>query len=128
MPAAALLLGLSAGSALAGAADGTEPTLLTLLRFMAIVKGALALAAGAALTWRSFRPIPGGARIAYLLFLTILAAGPVPIWAGAQVWAGALLVHSGLIGLAVTAWRDRAGWNRAAWDRAGWHRAARRPA
>ena len=106
--------GSAFGIAWAGGAVGsvpmTEPALLNLLRFMAVMKGALALAAGAAMVWRSRRPIRGGVRFAYGVAIASLAAGPVPIWAGTHIWAGALLVHGGLLLWAITAWRDRAGW------------------
>ncbi len=106
----AVFAGGALGLSLAQGPSATDPALLTLLRFMAVMKGGLALGAAWALMGRWRRPMQNPARGAYLIGLAALIAGPPPIWAGTHVLAGAVLVHAGLALLAVTAWRDRAAW------------------
>ena len=88
-----------------------EPALLMLLRFMAVVKGGLVLAAAGAAMWRLRRHDTGmGPVFAYAVPCGVMAVGIAPIWAGTQVAMGAVAVHAGLVAYAVVAWRDRAGW------------------
>ncbi len=105
---------LMTGDPVTGAPVTGEPAqdraLLTLLRFMATVKGAMALGTAGALWWRLHRPAGAGVIAAYSIAASTMAAGPFLIWAGSHVALGAALVHGGALLGALTAWRDRARW------------------
>ncbi len=87
-----------------------EPELALLLRFMAIVKAAMAIAAAVAIAWRLNGPVRPAAALAYVAALSSMAAGAGLIWRLEHVAAGAVMVHGGLAALAAVAWMDRAGW------------------
>ena len=91
-----------------------DPELATLLRFMAVVKAAMALGAAALLGWRFGRPMRPAAGLAYIAGTSSMAAGAGLIWQLGHVGTGALLVHGGLLALIGVAWMDRAGWDQAA--------------
>ncbi len=110
---AAVSAGLAFGFVLAAGPSLSDPALMTLLRFMAVMKAALALAASGALLWRLRRTVRPGVALAYAMAAGCLMAGPMPIWAGTHVALGAVLVHGGLVVGALTAWRDWSGWRRA---------------
>ena len=91
-----------------------DPELATLLRFMAVVKAAMALGASALLTWRLGGPVRAATGLGYIAGTSSMAAGAGLIWQLGHIGAGALLVHGGLVALAGLAWLDRAGWDQAA--------------
>ena len=115
---AALLAAVAAGVA-AGfvAADGSETAravaasgeeLTRLLRFMALVKSAMALATVAAVLWRFKSPASVTTVAAYALACCAMASGPGLIWNMDHVGLGALLLHGGLAACLVLLWRDPA--------------------
>ena len=97
------------GFLLGGSGAGSD--LLVLMRFMAGVKGAMALGAVALLWWRMAAPVERGTAAAYVVAASVMAAGPGLIWDMQHVALGATAVHGGLSALMVVAWVDRAGWN-----------------
>ncbi len=106
---------LGAGAfALTTQAGPHDPELVMLLRFMAVVKAAMALGAVALVGWRFGSPVRPAVALAYIAGTSSMAAGAGLIWQLGHVGAGALLVHGGLVALAGLAWSDRAGWNQAA--------------
>ncbi len=113
-----LLLALAvlgaAALALTTQAGPHDPELATLLRFMAVVKAAMALGAAALVGWRFGSPTRPAAALAYIAGASGMAAGAGLIWQLGHIGAGALLVHGGLVALAGIAWLDRAGWDQAA--------------
>ncbi len=82
--------------------------LTRLLRFMAVIKGAMALAAVGALFWRLGSEVSLGRFVAYGACCTAMVAGPGLIWDMAHVGLGALLLHGGLIAVIILLWRDPA--------------------
>ena len=83
---------------------GTDLT--RLLRFMAVIKGAMALGAVGALFWRLGSDVSLGRFVAYGACCAGMVAGPGLIWGMVHVGLGALLLHGGLIVLLVLLWRD----------------------
>ena len=100
--------------ALATQAGPHDPELATLLRFMAVVKAAMALGAAALIAWRLGWPVRPATGLGYVAGVSSMAAGAGLIWQLGHVGTGALLVHGGLLALAGLAWLDRAGWDQAA--------------
>ena len=82
--------------------------LTRLMRFMAVIKGAMAVGAAAALFWRLGSDVSFERFAAYGACCAAMAAGPGLIWGMAHVGLGALLLHGGLIALVVLLWRDSA--------------------
>ena len=124
---------LGAGAlALATGAGPYDPELAALLRFMAVVKAAMALGAAALIAGRLGWPVRPAAGLGYVAGASGMAAGAGLIWQLGHVGTGALLVHAGLLALAGIAWLDRAGWDQAAsatsvsmhWRRSAWPGAA----
>ncbi len=112
---AAAVLGAAAAALLTGAdPSAADPELLVLLRFMAVVKAAMALGAAALVTWRLGWPVRPAAAAGYVVATSSMAAGPGLIWQLGHVGAGAVLVHGGLVALIGLAWLDRAAWDQAA--------------
>lgn len=110
MALAAAVLG--AGTlALTTGAGPHDPELATLLRFMAVVKAAMALGAAALVGWRFGSPVRPATALACIAGTSSMAAGAGLIWQLGHVGAGVLLVHGGLAALAGLAWVDRAGWD-----------------
>ena len=106
---------LGAGAlALTTQAGPHDPELAVLLRFMAVVKAAMALGAAALVGWRFGSPVRPATGLAYIAGTASMAAGAGLIWRLSHIGAGALLVHGGLLALAGLAWLDRAGWDQAA--------------
>jgi hypothetical protein len=95
-------------AAAARAAAQAEPGLTGLLRGMAAIKAAMALAALGGVVWRLRMPAPATWVAAYALAGAAMAAGPVLIWAIAPLVAGAALLHAGLAATLVLLWRDPA--------------------
>ncbi len=91
-----------------------DPELVVLLRFMAVLKGAMALGAAALVAWRLRWPVRPATGFGYVVAVSSMAGGAGLIWQLGHVGAGALLVHGGFAALAVLAWMDRAGWDQAA--------------
>jgi hypothetical protein len=85
-------------------ADDTE--LLALIRFMAAIKGAIALLAGGLIYWRLRSPIAVPAAFAYIAAAVLMAAGPGLIWNASSIAAGALVFHCGLGLFLGVAWFD----------------------
>ena len=85
---------------------GTELT--RLLRFMAVIKGGMALGALGAVLWRLGSDVSAGRFVTYGTCCAVMAAGPGLIWGMAHVGLGALLLHGGLVALLVLLWRDPA--------------------
>jgi hypothetical protein len=110
--AAALIGGAVVGLMTGGGA--ADPELALLLRFMAVVKAGMAVGAAAAVAWRMRQPVRFVPAMAYVAAISSMAAGAGLIWQLGHVAAGAVLVHGGLVALAVSAWVDRAGWVQAA--------------
>ncbi len=106
---------LGAGAlALTTQAGPHDPELAMLLRFMAVVKAAMALGAAALAGWRFGSPVRPALGLGYVAGTASMAAGAGLIWQLGHIGAGALLVHGGLLALAGLAWLDRAGWDQAA--------------
>jgi len=109
-----LLISCAAG---AGAIDAAAPAssaavahagadLTRLLRFMAVLKGGIAVAAGAAVFWRLGAAITLPWFAAYAAACGAMAAGPGVIWAMVHVGLGAILLHGGLLAVILLLWRD----------------------
>ena len=89
--------------------------LAMLLRFMAVVKGGMALAVAGAAWWRLSRhfswglgaPARPGVALAYVAAVGGMAFGAGLVWQLAHVAWGAALVHGGLWLALGTAWADR---------------------
>ncbi len=82
--------------------------LTRLLRFMAVIKGGMALAAVGAVLWRLGSDVSLGRFVTYGTCCAAMAAGPGLIWGMAHVGLGALLLHGGLFALLVLLWCDPA--------------------
>lgn len=105
--AAAGVLGFAVGGG-----DGRAGSdLLVLMRFMAVVKAAMASGAVALVAWRMGAPMGQGMATAYVAATAIMMIGPGLIWDMQHVASGAMAVHGGLSLVLVLAWLDRAGWN-----------------
>jgi hypothetical protein len=96
-PAAAARAGVHAG------ADLTR-----LLRAMAAIKAAMAIAVATAVVWRLGSPIVWPWLAAYVTAGVAMAAGPGLIWDMVHLQSGAVLLHAGLIATLVMLWRDPA--------------------
>jgi hypothetical protein len=79
-----------------------------LLRAMAALKMLFAGAASAAVLWRLGAPISAMRWGGYALAAAAAWAGPGLIWGLAHIPVGAVLLHAGLIAMAVLIWRDPA--------------------
>lgn len=82
--------------------------LTRLLRFMAALKGLLAVGAAGAVFWRLGVAITPGRFAAYAAACGAMMAGPGLIWGMAHVGLGALMLHGGLLASVVLIWRDPA--------------------
>ncbi len=111
------------------AAAHAGDALTRLLRFMAVVKAGIALAACAAMLWRLGAAITLPWFTAYAVSAAAMAAGPGLIWGMVHVGLGAMLLHGGLIGTILLFWQDKAVGDRlAAVVAARRERAPKRPA
>jgi hypothetical protein len=106
--ATALLAGFFAtGGPATTAAVGHDGAALTrLMRFMAVLKAALAVGATVAVLWRLGAAITLPWFGAYALAAAGMAAGPGLIWGMVHVGTGALLLHGGLFASILLLWRD----------------------
>lgn len=82
--------------------------LTRLMRFMAALKGLMAIAAALAVVWRLGTAITTPRLTAYALAGAAMAAGPGLIWGMVHVGLGALLLHGGLVATVLLLWRDPA--------------------
>ncbi|MDR7040159.1 putative membrane protein [Methylobacterium sp. BE186] len=107
----AVMLGLAVAAVLAvlaaggGAAD-TEPDLLRLVRFMAALKGAFALAALVACFWRLRRPALPWRQAVYVVAPALMAGGALALWQVQLPGLAAILLHAGLFGFLAAALTD----------------------
>ena len=106
--AVGLSFALVDASATSRAVANAGGELTRLLRFMAVIKGVLALGAVGALLWRLGSEISLGRFATYSACCAAMVAGPGLIWSMAHVGLGALLLHGGLIALLVLLWCDPA--------------------
>ncbi len=111
--AAAALLGGGVAGVLAtpgtlahAAVAQAGPELTRLLRTMAVLKLALVGGAAAFVWWRLRFPARPVLAASYAAALAMAAAAPGLIWGMAHVVPGAVLMHGGLVLLAVLFWRD----------------------
>jgi hypothetical protein len=86
--------------------DGADLT--RLMRFLAAIKGVMALAASAAVLWRLGVAISLPLFAAYAVTCAAMAAGPGLIWSMSHVALGALLLHGGLFATVLLLWNDPA--------------------
>jgi hypothetical protein len=106
--AASVALGLLTTSPEAAAQATTlaGADLTHLLRAMAVLKVAMAVAMAAAVFWRFGAPITLPWWAAYAITTAAMAAGPGLIWDMAYVRTGAFLLHAGLFAAVILLWRD----------------------
>ena len=104
--AVGLSFALTSATAESRAVADAGMDLTRLLRFMAVIKGAMAVGAAGALFWRLGSDVSPGRFAAYAACCAAMVAGPGLIWAMAHVGLGALLLHGGLIAVVVLLWRD----------------------
>jgi len=107
---AAALLGTftTAPAATAAAIAHDGESLTRLMRFMAGLKAAMALAAAASLFWRLGSPVRLSWYAAYAASTAAMAAGPGLIWGMVHIGLGALCLHGGLLATILLLWRDPA--------------------
>ncbi len=79
-----------------------------LLRAMAALKLLFAGAASGAVLWRLGAPISLARFSGYALAAAAAWAGPGLIWGLAHILSGTVLLHGGLIAMAILIWRDPA--------------------
>lgn len=118
---AAAILGATALSILLAAAlaqrapvVARDAELLQLLRFMALVKGAMVAAALALLVWRTRWPLGPPLAAIYGLTCCVAAAAVILIAHGAWVGPAALTFHAAELSFVFAAWRDGRGFRPAA--------------
>jgi hypothetical protein len=75
----------------------SDPELAMLLRFMAGVKAAIALAVLGITAWRLGHPATPAVALLYLAAVSLMCAAPGMIWQLAYVGVGAGLFHAGLL-------------------------------
>jgi len=102
--AASAVAAAAPASSVAVAHAGAELT--RLLRFMAVLKAAIAATAAAVLFWRLGAAITLPWFTAYAAACAAMAAGPGVIWAMVHVGLGAVLLHGGLLAVILLLWRD----------------------
>jgi hypothetical protein len=84
-----------------------DTELARLLRGMALIKGALSVAALAVLLWRFGHRTSPGLTMSYLVGAWLVCGASAAIWQLASVPLAAVLFHAGELTLLVAAWRDR---------------------
>jgi hypothetical protein len=104
--AAGAMAAAAPASSLAAAHAGAD--LIRLLRFMAVLKAAIAVTAAAAVFWRLGAAITLPWFAIYAAACASMAAGPGLIWAMVHVGLGAALLHGGLLAVILLLWRDPA--------------------
>lgn len=109
-----LLAAVAIGAVGAIVADTASPViaadadLVGLLRFMALLKAALALAFVGVIWWRLASPAGPWRLAAYAATGAAMTAGPILIWTMSHLGLGAALLHAGLLAAALLLWRDPA--------------------
>ena len=91
----------------AGAVRVAGPELTSVLRFMAVVKAAMALGAGSLAWWRLGCPVGPGVALPCIAACALMAAAPGLIWSMEHVVLGAALFHAGLLLILILSWADR---------------------
>ncbi|MCG6206418.1 hypothetical protein LPW26_17355 [Rhodopseudomonas sp. HC1] len=89
------------------AVQPTDAELIMLLRFMAVVKAALALAALGVSAWRLGHPASPALTLGYTLAPALMVAAPIVIWQMAHVALGAALFHGGFVVVLLALYADR---------------------
>ncbi|WP_336491806.1 hypothetical protein [Methylobacterium nigriterrae] len=89
------------------AEGGTDPDLVRVIRFMALIKGTFALVAFAVCFWRLARPTPGWRAPAYALTPAAMAGGALALWHLSAFGPAAFGLHLGLLVLLAAALTDR---------------------
>jgi len=108
---AVAVTGFLTGSQLAASTRApVENELLTLLRFMAVVKLCAALTGGALAYWRFGSQVNSGFAAALIAATALMAAAPGLIWAGVFVGLAALLFYMGLFTFLGLALKDTTSW------------------
>ena len=105
----AAFAGLAIGHHPAYHAASFDVDLARLLRFMALIKAALAVLAGGLVWWRLRLAASPRLATAYIGALALMAAGPGLIWSMTHMIAGAILFHAGLLAFLALGWTDGAG-------------------
>jgi hypothetical protein len=99
--------GAGGASAAIGAAVAPVPAdadLVLLIRFMAVVKAMMVLAAAGLVWWRLGSDIGSGLAAGYIAAVTLMAISPGVVWSMTSPTLASALFHSGLLfGLALAA-------------------------
>ena len=110
------LLGSSLGAATLGVLAGdpsvllqSDPELARLLRGMALIKAALALAALAVIWWRYSRPLSNGLGTAYLIGATSMVFAAITVWQLSYLAFASILFHAGIFVSLGAAYLDTSG-------------------
>jgi hypothetical protein len=104
----AMALGFAAGqwAATPDTQAEMEPALALLLRFMALIKLATAVALAALAYWRLGRPASRTAALGFCAASMLMALAPGFIWSLGHIGLGAGLFHAGLALFLILCWRD----------------------
>ena len=86
---------------------GDDLALARLLRGMALIKGAMAVAAVAAVLWRFGRPVSAPAAAGYLLGSWVVVGSTMLIWQLSWIPAAAVLFHAAGLSMLLVSWRER---------------------
>jgi hypothetical protein len=84
-----------------------DPALARLLRAMALIKGAIAVAAVAAVFWRLAWPVSKPVAVSYLLACWAITGSTMLIWQLSYIVLAALLFHSAALSLLLVSWREK---------------------
>jgi hypothetical protein len=106
MTACAVLVGCAA--AVRGPTATVDPDLVRVIRFMALIKGGLALAAFAGCFWRLARPAALWRMPVYVAGPPVMAAGAIGLWSLHDLGLAALGLHLGLFAVLAAALTDPA--------------------
>jgi hypothetical protein len=109
--ALAALWVIAAGSSLlltqGGPQGSVDPSLITLLRLMAAIKAAMAVAAALLVDWRLARPMPAAMACGYGVAVALMAAASGMIWQMSHLMVAGVLFHAGLLLWLGLAYLDR---------------------
>ena len=84
----------------------SDPELARLLRGMALIKAALALAALAVIWWRYARPLSSGLGTVYLAGVTSMVFAAATVWQLSHLAFASILFHAGIFMLLGAAYLD----------------------
>lgn len=101
----AISMGVVAGIA-TGSEIGTDGELARLIRFMALVKAGIMLAAAGLVAWRFGFEISDRLAVGYVVAISLMALSPGLIWNMGSLILASALFHSGLLLGLVLAARD----------------------